>query len=309
MRVLQVGFGSIGRRHNEILKDFEEIESIDLVSRQNIDLEGKRFSSIHDIETFDPYDYIVIANETSKHYDTLEHVVNHVNGKRILVEKPLFCRNRSLDIHDNRVFVAYNLRFHPIIEALRTILENKKILYVNILTGQYLPTWRPGTDYRDSYSASLQKGGGVLRDLSHELDYAAFLFGDIVTFSSINDKISNLEISSDDIFTAIGRTERGTILNITMDYLSKTPLRRIVVHTDEMTVEANLVESSLRIYDERGTSETIVKETARNDTYRKMHEAIIRGDAENLCTYNEGIKTMELIEKAGDYVRKDTYDQ
>ncbi|WP_286338039.1 Gfo/Idh/MocA family protein [Hydrogenimonas cancrithermarum] len=307
--MLQVGFGSIGRRHNEILKDFEEIESIDLVSRQNIDLEGKRFSSIHDIETFDPYDYIVIANETSKHYDTLEHVVNHVNGKRILVEKPLFCRNRSLDIHDNRVFVAYNLRFHPIIEALRTILENKKILYVNILTGQYLPTWRPGTDYRDSYSASLQKGGGVLRDLSHELDYAAFLFGDIVTFSSINDKISNLEISSDDIFTAIGRTERGTILNITMDYLSKTPLRRIVVHTDEMTVEANLVESSLRIYDERGTSETIVKETARNDTYRKMHEAIIRGDAENLCTYNEGIKTMELIEKAGDYVRKDTYDQ
>jgi len=298
VKVLLIGYGSIGKRHAEILNKIEKIKRIDIVTSQNIkNSYGKCFISMQKIDNFKEYDYFVIANETYKHFDTLKYITQKVSGKKILVEKPLFCKTRKLDISNNIVYVAYNLRFHPIIEEIFNILKNKKAIFANLIAGQYLPTWRPNIDYRQSYSASEQKGGGVLRDLSHEIDYVNFLFSEIKHLYVINKKISNLEISSDDIFTAIGETKSGTIVNITLDYISKTPLRKIVIHTLNKTLKADLIKNYIKIFDKFGKYQTIKKKVKRSDSYLKMHLSFINDKTENLCSFKEGLKVMELIDQ------------
>lgn len=297
MKVLIVGYGSIGKRHFEVLNSLESILSIDIVTKQNI--EGiKSFKQLRDIENLDIYDYFIIASETVKHYEQLKYICEKVKDKKILVEKPLYEKKYDEIDSGNKIFTAYNLRFHPILQKLKELVKNDKIYYANIICGQYLPSWRPEQDYRNSYSADIDRGGGVLRDLSHELDYITWLFGDIQKLNAINSKISDLEINSDDIFIAIAVSNRKIIINVSMDYISKIPIRRVIVHTQESTIEADMIKNSMVISDKNSNIKNIkCKSVDRNYTYSKMHEAIINNSYENVCSFNEGSKILDVFQK------------
>ena len=247
MKILIIGFGSIGKRHFEILNEFNEIKKIHIITKQTIKA-VKTFQKLEDIDDLSLYDYFIISSETVKHYEQLKYICSKVDNKKILVEKPLYDKNHDDINSNNKIFTAYNLRFHPVLEELATLLKDEDIYYANIMCGQYLPTWRPEQDYRSSYSAKREGGGGVLRDLSHELDYATWLFGDIEKIKAINTKISDLEINSDDIFTAIAISNRKIIVNLTIDYISKAPIRRLMIHTKEKTIEADVIKNSISIY-------------------------------------------------------------
>ena len=296
MNILIIGYGSIGKRHHEILKDFKNINLIDVVTKQKID-NIKSFKNLIDINDLNKYDYFIISSETVSHYEQLKYICATVNQKKILVEKPLYDKNYVNIETSNSIFTAYNLRFHPVLTKLKLFLENQDIYYANIICGQYLPTWRSEQDYKKSYSADITKGGGVLRDLSHELDYATWLFGKIEKIQSINSKVSDLEIKSDDIFTAIGVSSNKTIVNITVDYISKIAIRRLIIHTKEYTIEADIINNTLFAYNKDGKKEDIKIDTYdRNYTYLKMHRAIINNDIKNLCTFKNGKNIVNMIE-------------
>lgn len=295
MNILIIGFGSIGKRHFEILNEFENINNIDIVTKQTMK-NIKTFQKLENIDDLNLYDYFIISSETIKHYEQLKYICSKVANKKILVEKPLYDKNHDDINSNNKIFTAYNLRFHPVLQELSTLLEDEKIYYANIMCGQYLPTWRLEQDYRDLYSAKLEEGGGVLRDLSHELDYATWLFGDIEKIEAINTKISDLEINSDDIFTAIAISNQKIIINLTVDYISKTPIRRIIIHTKEKTIEADVIKNSISIYSKNGTSKKIEIETVdRNHTYANMHKNIINDEFEMLCSFTNGKKIVDII--------------
>jgi len=295
VNILIIGFGSIGKRHFEILNEFENINNIDIVTKQTMK-NIKTFQKLENIDDLNLYDYFIISSETIKHYEQLKYICSKVANKKILVEKPLYDKNHDDINSNNKIFTAYNLRFHPVLQELSTLLEDEKIYYANIMCGQYLPTWRLEQDYRDLYSAKLEEGGGVLRDLSHELDYATWLFGDIEKIEAINTKISDLEINSDDIFTAIAISNQKIIINLTVDYISKTPIRRIIIHTKEKTIEADVIKNSISIYSKNGTSKKIEIETVdRNHTYANMHKNIINDEFEMLCSFTNGKKIVDII--------------
>lgn len=296
MKVLIVGFGSIGKRHFEILNDFEMLSEVHIVTKQVVQ-NVISFKKLDDIEDLSSYDYFIISSETVKHYEQLKYICSKVNHKKILVEKPLYDKKHK-EIHtNNKIFVAYNLRFHPVLQKLWEILKGENVYFGNIICGQYLPTWRLEQDYRQSYSASLGQGGGVLRDLSHELDYATWLFGDVESIETISTKISDLEINSDDIFTAIAISSEKTILNVTMDYISKTPIRRLLIHTQSKSIEADVIKNSIMLYDKDGNQEKIeLKTIDRNYTYSKMHESILNNDFEMVCSFDSGKKTTNIID-------------
>jgi len=295
LKVLIIGYGSIGKRHYEILNSFDDVSAIDVVTKQDID-ELSTFKSLQDIKNISIYDYYVIATETSKHFGDLDYICKHTNNKNILVEKPLFDKEYTLSGCNNHIYVAYNLRFHPLLQKLKEILKDEEIYYVNILAGQYLPTWRLDQDYRESYSAKPALGGGVLRDLSHELDYIHWLFGDMTIIDSINTKISDLEIESDDIFTALAKTDNGIIINVTMDYISKTPMRRLTIHTKNKTIEANFVNNYIELFNIDGLKNSIlIDKVDRNYTYSSMHRAIHEKNSSYVCSFEDGVKTVKLI--------------
>lgn len=302
MKVLVIGYGSIGRRHVEVLQSIDSNIIVDVVTTQAV-VELKVYERLEVVSNINKYDYFVIASETSKHFEQLKYICSQVTEKKVLVEKPLFDRSYDRFMLNNMVFVAYNLRFHPVIQHVKQLISQDEVYYANVFCGQYLPTWRPNRDYRTSYSADALKGGGVLRDLSHELDYAAWLFGDIVEIQGVNTKISDLEINSDDIFAATAISENKTIMNISVDYISKTPIRRMVIHAREQTIEVDMIRNKVVSFDKKGNKEVSdFGVLERNLTYQSMHKAVLSEDNDVLCSYEEAEKTTVLIDQVSSAV-------
>jgi len=294
LNALVIGFGSIGKRHVEVLSKTELIEKIDIVTAQNIS-GYKTFKSLEKIDDLDQYDYFVIASETFKHFDQIDYLEKKTKNKIIFCEKPLFESDRELKIVNNDVFVGYVLRFHPLLQKLKSLLENEKILSATINCGQYLPTWRNGIDYRISYSAHKSKGGGVLLDLSHEIDYAQWLFGNMIDIRSYQTKISDLEIDSDDLVTMISKTEKGIVITLSINYISKITYRKIMVHTNENTYELDFINSLLIQKNKDGSELKYQSEVLeRNTMFEKMHTSVL-SDHRSICTYQEAQNVMKTI--------------
>jgi len=294
VKVLIIGYGSIGRRHEEVLSKFTEVESIDVVTKQSIE-NKKTFNHINKVDDLESYDYFVIASETNKHFEQLIYLEENLLDKTIFCEKPLFELSKNLKIEKNQVFVGYVLRFHPLIQKLKTFLVNEKVLSVNVNCGQYLPTWRQNIDYRTSYSAKKDEGGGVLLDLSHEIDYIQWLFGVMTEIKSYQLKISDLEIDTDDLTTAIGKTDKEVIVNLSIDYISKITYRRVLIHTLNDTFELDFIANRLIQKDKFGLEQVYsFSNLERNYMFEEMHKSIL-SNKENVCSYDEGAKVMNTI--------------
>ena len=296
MKALLIGYGSIGRRHDEVLSTFSEIEETHIVTKQTL---GERvtFSALENVENIQTYDYFLIASETKKHYEQLCWLNEQVSGKKIFCEKPLFEKHYALSAMNNQVYVGYVLRFHPVLQKIKSLLDGQKVLTANIACGSYLPSWRTNIDYRDSYSAKKAEGGGVLLDLSHELDYAAWLAGDLLEVKSYQTKLSDLEIDSDDFVSLVGKTDKKAIVNLVMDYFSQSAHRLIRINTNAFTLEADLIKNELIQTHVNGKKDVFAFQTLqRNDMFQAMHHEILFNEHMHfVCTLEQGLRIMRTI--------------
>jgi predicted dehydrogenase len=291
VNALVVGYGSIGARHNRLLTELGC--HTEVVSEREVSGPVVHRDLCVAVESARP-DYVVIANATNKHWETLSTLAGIGYAGTVLVEKPVF--HRSMPIPPNRfrqAFVGYNLRFNPIIQRLKAAVADQRIVSAHAYVGSYLPEWRPTSDYRESYSASAERGGGVLRDLSHELDYLTWILGQWHRVSAVGGHMSDLEIDSDDVFALMFVTERVPIATIQLTYLDRIGHRFIIVNTEDQTIEADLIKGTMIIDSE---TETFV--TQRDDSYRAMHHAALRGDLGTLCQLDHALDTVRLIEAA-----------
>ena len=62
--------------------------------------------------------------------------------------------------------------------------------------GYDLRRWRPGVDYRESYSARADLGGGIVLDAIHELDYMSWLLGPPRAVTAVTARVSELKSTS-----------------------------------------------------------------------------------------------------------------
>jgi predicted dehydrogenase len=291
MRALVVGYGSIGARHAAVLEELGA--HVAVVSRRDVVGRPAYADLGEGLRNFDP-EYVVVSNETVLHESTLNRLAQEDYSGIVLVEKPLFSAAGQLPRHRfAHCAVAYNLRFHPVLTRLKTLLETEHIVTANVYVGQYLPDWRPGTDYRKCYSASVERGGGVLRDLSHELDYMCWLLGGWSSVAAVGGHLSALEINSDDAFSLLMDTPKCAAASVHLNYLERIPKRLITINTERHTLQADLIKGSLSI---DSTLESI--EVERNVTYYAMHAEMMSGGAKVACSLEEGVDTMLLIDAA-----------
>jgi predicted dehydrogenase len=289
VKALVIGYGSIGQRHARLLNELGCATAV--ISKHQIDY-SPLYSEIKEgLADYQP-EYVVIANSTGDHYRTFTRLADLGYRGTVLVEKPLFhCVQQTKPNEFLQTYVAYNLRFHPIIQHLKALLAGKKIISVLAYAGQYLPDWHPQRDYRKSYSTMKDHGGGVLRDLSHELDYLIWLLGGWNRLAALGGHFSTLEINSEDIIALIMETPRCPVVSVQLNYLDRITRRFIVVNTAEYTIEADLVGGTITL-----DSSTEKFNVERDMTYRQMHQSILEGSCETLCSFEEGVEVMRLIE-------------
>lgn len=290
MNILVIGYGSIGSRHAAILASLGSAVSV--VTAQTI----SNYPHYHSIEmAFENniFDKIVIANPTHFHHATLKKVLALDFQGTILVEKPLFSKMELLE-HEmcNHIYVAYNLRFHSLFQVLKALLQEDELVSFSVQVGSYLPDWRKNIDYRQCYSAKKECGGGVLRDLSHELDYILWLCGKCIEVTAIGGHVSKLEINSDDCYSILMRCERCPIITVQLDYLNRTPNRKIIIQTKKQnTIRLDLMTGHLTL---NGAIHYQATESIQQ-TYFIEHKLMLQNKLNDFCTYDQGRSVMQLI--------------
>lgn len=293
-KVLVIGYGSIGKRHTKVLESMDMVGEVSVLSQQE-NLPYRTIRRLEDVKEVDP-DYMVIASNTSLHYLQLCYLEEQFRGKTILVEKPLFGRFREIQIVKNKVYVGYNLRFHPLMRLIKEKVLNKKIWHVEALCGSYLPEWREGRDYRQTSSARKASGGGVLLDLSHELDYVQWFAGEIYPEYVRSEKVSDLDIETDDILLLAGRTESGASCHISLNYFTRKPVRQIIIDGEGISIQADLEAQTALVHENGKQFEHSWIDLSRNAMYEWEHEAVLSGDTTHACTHEDGLKIMRLID-------------
>ncbi len=290
MKVLVIGYGSIGQRH---VKNFSSLGADVRVLSRRI-LEGiSSYSSLEEaLKVFNPT-HVVIANETSEHGPTL-HTLREKTLAAVLVEKPLYAFLPKEPLRNsNNVFVAYNLRFHPLVNKLKDALHGKKIVSWHAYVGQNLEKWRPGRDYTKVYSASKELGGGAIRDLSHEIDMFRYFTGASELKGAHGGHFSKLSSTADDHYSVLLSSDTCPHANIHMNCMDRIVQRFITAHTEDESFSIDLISGRWRTSsaDENNSIDA-------NTSYVDMARAFLSGSSSQLCTYQEAWETNALIEKA-----------
>ena len=265
-RVLVVGLGSIGRRHLRIAREvftdaqFAVLRSGTLPASVEDDTVTMLFS-IEDALHFAP-DLAVIASPATYHAVVATQLA--VAGVHLLIEKPLTDRletalalQRVVAQAGVTCAVGYNLRYlASLMELRRAVLAGQigRVMTVRSEVGQYLPDWRTGADYRTSVSARKELGGGALLELSHELDYLMWIFGDVTTVTATLSQLSDLEIDTDDTANLLLQFAphdgaAAVLASVSLDFARRDVTRRCTVVGTNGTLEWDGVRGTVRQFD------------------------------------------------------------
>ena len=293
LKILIVGYGSIGQRHYNLLRTNKN-NKIKILTNSNF--KQNNFIERKDISKFNPK-YVIISSHTSNHFKDLKFINEKLKNSTILVEKPLFNKNiKFRNSYKNKIFINYNLRFHPIINFIKNYIKNKKLIYCSMNCYSFLPNWRNNIDYKNSNSAKKKLGGGVALELSHEIDLANYLFQIKKIISSYNKKISNLEIDTDDILNVNFICKKISFCNLQLNFFDRLHERKIRIVTKNSTIIGDLINNIVTIKNKKNTKKKYFS-IDNNFTYREVHKNIIQNNFINMCSLKEGLKLMSLISK------------
>jgi predicted dehydrogenase len=314
--ILICGLGSIGRRH---LRHFRAlgVERIDayrtgkaMLPDEGQPVPDRVFSSLNDALAEHPQ-AVVVTNPTSLHLETALAAVKA--GAHALVEKPISHTTAGLDELEGeakarhvQVFVAYNLRFHPVLQAVREFVRSGeplgKPLLARIHFGTFLPDWHSWEDYRSSYAARGELGGGVTRTSSHELDYALWILGPVDRAWGIASPLKPLGTEVDELSAVLLRHARGTISAITLSLAQKPASRGLEMEFERGTLSVDLLAGCWTV---RAISGEITEHQAPegfqlDETYRDQDAAFLGsldGHPQELATVGEARQALAIAEK------------
>ncbi len=291
-----IGYGSIAKRHASNLKKYFNYKDLLIVSSQKIN----NFSSTKKITDLidKKLTHIIVANETYKHIKVVKFIEENFKNVSVLIEKPLFEKNYNFKRLRNFYYVGYNLRFHPIIKYIKKNISTKKILSTNVLCKSYLPTWR-NRKFNKTYSGKKEFGGGVLLELSHELDYIQYLFGNCkILFKNLK-KTTNMQLNFKDSAIIIGKTKDNNIISIDLDIFSYKNIRKIEIRTQKIIYECDLNKNIIH-KNFKNNKKKIIKNRNNNydinDTYVDEIKSFLT-NKKHLPKFNDGINTLRLIEE------------
>ena len=312
-KCLVVGSGSIAIRHINNLRHLLPQAEVGCVSSSGRLLAANdtpatvHLISLEEALAWRP-DLAVIASPAPLH---LDHAVSLLKtGIAVLIEKPL---SDSLARHDSlasqlipwrdKIEVAYNLRNLSSCRAMKRLLAEQvvgRIYSIHIDLGQYLPDWRPSSDYRRNVSANRALGGGVLLELSHEFDYLVHLFGHFERLFCVTRQSGALEIDVEDSADVLLTRPDGTLAQLHLDFLQRKATRHCKVIGELGNLHWDLLLNSIAL-ETSSTQETLFAEPEydRNEMYLETLRGFIRmsqGLAVPHIRYEEGLAVLAMVE-------------
>lgn len=260
-KALLVGCGAIGRRH---LRNLHSLGVQDLLAfdpdpscaRQAREESGAVLCATLEEGLARKPDVVLVCTPSHLHVEPALAAARA--GVHLFIEKPLAHRLKNLDALETEVssrklvaLVGCNMRFHPGIVQAKSLVSEKSIgrpLLARATSSSYLPDWRPGRDYRQTYSASVEQGGGAVLDCIHEIDYLLDLFGDAAKVTALAGNFGSLGIEAEDAAEIAWTTRGGTLVSLRADYLSRSYHRTLRIDGTDGALEWDFLEPEVRLY-------------------------------------------------------------
>jgi len=314
-RLLICGLGSIGRRHARVIHQaWPDIELSVMRSGLGLDspelaLMSHQFSDLDAAIAWKP-DASVIASPAPFHQQQALALARQ--GIPILIEKPVGIGSESMQAWDELlqlsrdvpVLVGYVLRQDPCAAHIKEKIERRelgKVLEADFYCGSWLPEWRPNTDYRESVSSRRSLGGGVLLELSHELDLAGWFFGEFeLAFASLQQS-GLLDIDVEDQVLLVGRSDVCSLVTIRLNFCTQPSRRRVVIRCERGEINWDVLTGDIEVRIRDQPAQGFQAHLVADDRYRLQAEHFmecIRGDAVSHCSLSDGLEVLKIINQA-----------
>jgi predicted dehydrogenase len=318
-RILIVGLGSIGKRHLRLARELLPSADIRVLRHQVCDSIPEHangcFSSLEQAVNFTPK--IAVIASPATHHVVVAQALAEV-GVHLLIEKPLSatsdgvlqlletCRKQKIVL-----LTGYNLRFLSSLQKFRNLLGESvigRVLSVRCEIGQYLPSWRPDSDYRQGVSARQELGGGALLELSHELDYLQWIFGEVEWVKATLSRQSGLEIDVEDtahltLGFASEANSNKLVGTVNLDFIRHDTTRLCAAIGEKGSLRWNGLTGVVELF-EAGAKEwreIFRHQHHRDDSYLAEWQNFLDCVTEHkapLITGEDGLKVLQLIEAA-----------
>ena len=255
MRILIAGLGAIGQRHARNLRALygDGLELLALRRRRLTHVvtdalqrdDSRNVEAELDVTVFEDVgealaerpEAVFVCTPSSQHLDIAQKAAEA--GCHLFIEKPLSHTLEGVERLRETVAakglvatVGCQWRYHPCVRWVREVIQAGTLgtlAEAEIEYGEYLPDWHPYEDYRASYAARADLGGGVVLTQIHDYDLAWWLFGPPRTVTATGGHVSDLEIDVED--TVDARLEGGAVPVSIRQSIATRPPRRILTVT------------------------------------------------------------------------------
>lgn len=309
-----IGLGSIGKRHLHNLSLLFPSAQLLLVSASgNSNYSASKQAIVLSLDQLieKKPDFVVVASPASLHLQHAEALL--AAGIPTIVEKPLTASTLQVEqfmqllahYPHSIIDVGYCLRFLPAAQLVQHVIRSQRLgqIYTVIAqVGQYLPHWRPDTDYRQSVSAQAALGGGALLELSHELDYLQWLLGPLQLRYARNRQSGLLQLNVEDISELVLETADNACCFLHLDFIQQAAQRHCSIIAANGRLEWDLLANTVTLY-QHNQHQVLYQNNSydKNNMYLSMLQAFWHKvqQADN-CHANvlSAAATMQLIEQA-----------
>ncbi|MEJ2571054.1 MAG: Gfo/Idh/MocA family oxidoreductase [Anaerolineales bacterium] len=314
MRFLISGLGSIGRRH---LKNLVTLGQTDIVLHRTgkstlPDDELAGYPAESDLnealERWSP-DAVIVSNPTALHLEVAVPAARA--GCSLLLEKPISHTldhvdelRAALDAGGGNVLVGFQFRFHPGLQHAARLLRERVIgdpISVRAHWGEYLPTWHPWEDYRESYSARRDMGGGVLLTLCHPFDYLRWLCGEVSSLFASVGNFGELELDVEDTAAVLLSLEGDVLGTVYLDYNQQPASHWLEISGTRGSIRWDNADGAVRWWTTQkreweiySPAEGFERNTLFLEEMRHFID-VVRGDAQPRCTLQDGIRALKIV--------------
>jgi hypothetical protein len=310
MRVAVIGLGNIAKRHrSNIKKMFPEAEIIVMSASGRLPSEmicnaDYIVSNIQNIIDY-TVDMAIIASPAPLH--SLHAIPLIEAGIPVLIEKPVTTSVedaksiiKAKSKYQVNAGVGYCLKYLSSALFVKKFIESGragKVINANIEIGQYLPDWRPNTDYKKSVSAVHSLGGGVLFELSHDIDYAQWLFGKLEIEHALIRNTGELGIEVEDVADILATSQSGCVVSLHLDFLQRQASRKCKIISNRGALVWDLIKNQVVWTDETGESVLFSDELwDRNKMYLNMlSDFNNKNKSDSFSSIESSLSVVELI--------------
>jgi len=317
-----IGLGSIGRRHLRLVAEIRpDIKIVVMRSGHGSACKEEKMATkiVHSVDEVisEGVQAAIISSPATLHLEQSLELAK--SGVHLLIEKPISNTSdrtnellKILDKNNLIAMVGYVLRYDPGAEKFKNWLDNKikgKIIHARIECGSYLPEWRPDVDYTKTVSALSELGGGVLLELSHELDYLHWFFGKPKDVQAQVRNSDTLDIDVEDQVDLLITSEQGYCISVQIDFNRRHVERKCRVLTTEGELIWDAVNKNVTCKLVNKSNAHYEYNNERDYIYRKQLKVFIDCIENNnspLVTVKDGINVMKLIDVARDAANKES---